>query len=784
MCRGLLVALMAGMLAAGAHAAPLQARQVTELSSGWHFVQGEAVGAEAADFDDATWQRVSVPQDWAIAQAYDKDSKTGGAGAFLPGGVSWYRRRLELPKADSGKRIFVEFDGVMAHSKVWLNGHLLGERPNGYVSFGYDLTPYVNFGGDNVLAVRTDTSLQPASRWYQGAGIYRKVRLVVEDPVHVARWGTYVTTSSVSAAEAHIRIQVTLQNQSPQAAVTSVRVRLVAPDGRTAAMGVSGVQQISTDAAFDVRLTIRKPDRWDVGHPAMYRAVVEVLRGTQVIDTDTANFGIREFHFDAATGFWLNGRNFKLYGACLHGDVGAFGIAVPAEAYRERFQALQALGVNAIRVAHSAPSPEFLEQADRLGLLVMDELFDMWSLAKNPYDYHLDFPQWHVQDARDMAMRDRNHPSVILWSAGNEIRDTPKAELAKEELASIIGAFHDVDPSRPVTQALFRPNVSHDYDDGLADKLDVVGQNYRTNEILAAHAQKPTRKIVGTENAHDRDQWLALRDHAFFSGEFLWAGADYLGEARTWPGISRSNGLLDRTNAPHVRGLERASWWSPKPVVHIARRTKPTPKTPTDPGYELQQMGDEETVLADWTPESLAPHDENVEVYSNCASVELLLNGQSLGSQTIHEDASARTWTVAFAPGKLRAVCSDAAKTSETLTTAGAPAKIVLTAASSHVGSGFDDVVQVRATVVDENGIRVPRAAQELMFAVSGAGKIVAVDNGDLISHEPFQSMERKAFDGTAVAYVRASAKAGTLRVTASADGLKSGSVGIRANPR
>jgi beta-galactosidase len=784
MCRGLLVALMAGMLAAGAHAAPLQARQVTELSSGWHFVQGEAVGAEAADFDDATWQRVSVPQDWAIAQAYDKDSKTGGAGAFLPGGVSWYRRRLELPKADSGKRIFVEFDGVMAHSKVWLNGHLLGERPNGYVSFGYDLTPYVNFGGDNVLAVRTDTSLQPASRWYQGAGIYRKVRLVVEDPVHVARWGTYVTTSSVSAAEAHIRIQVTLQNQSPQAAVTSVRVRLVAPDGRTAAMGVSGVQQISTDAAFDVRLTIRKPDRWDVGHPAMYRAVVEVLRGTQVIDTDTANFGIREFHFDAATGFWLNGRNFKLYGACLHGDVGAFGIAVPAEAYRERFQALQALGVNAIRVAHSAPSPEFLEQADRLGLLVMDELFDMWSLAKNPYDYHLDFPQWHVQDARDMAMRDRNHPSVILWSAGNEIRDTPKAELAKEELASIIGAFHDVDPSRPVTQALFRPNVSHDYDDGLADMLDVVGQNYRTNEILAAHAQKPTRKIVGTENAHDRDQWLALRDHAFFSGEFLWAGADYLGEARTWPGISRSNGLLDRTNAPHVRGLERASWWSPKPVVHIARRTKPTPKTPTDPGYELQQMGDEETVLADWTPESLAPHDENVEVYSNCASVELLLNGQSLGSQTIHEDASARTWTVAFAPGKLRAVCSDAAKTSETLTTAGAPAKIVLTAASSHVGSGFDDVVQVRATVVDENGIRVPRAAQELMFAVSGAGKIVAVDNGDLISHEPFQSMERKAFDGTAVAYVRASAKAGTLRVTASADGLKSGSVGIRANPR
>jgi beta-galactosidase len=762
------------------------ARQTTELSAGWRFTQGDPADAEAVRFDDAGWKTVSVPHDWAIAQPFDKDSKTGGAGAFLPGGVSWYRRRLDLPKVDGGKRIFVEFDGVMAHSKVWLNGHLVGERPSGYVSFGYELTPFVNFGGQNVLAVRTDTSLQPASRWYEGAGIYRKVRLVVEDPLHVARWGTYVTTPSVSAAQAQVRVQASVQNQSAQAAAASVRVRLVAPNGRVAAMGASEVRQIGagTDAAYDVRLTVRSPERWDVGHPAMYHAVVEVLTGDKVRDTDSASFGIREFHFDAATGFWLNGRNFKLYGVCLHGDDSGFGIAVPAEATRERFEALKALGVNAIRVAHSAPSPEFLDEADKQGLLVMDELFDMWSLAKNPYDYHLDFPQWHVQDTKDMAMRDRNHPSIILWSAGNEIRDTPKAELAKEELGSILLAFHEVDPSRPVTQALFRPNVSHDYEDGLADMLDVVGQNYRTNEILAAHAQKPTRKIVGTENAHDRDQWLALRDHAFFSGEFLWSGTDYLGEARQWPGISRSTGLLDRTNAPHVRGLERESWWSAKPVVHIARRTKPTPKAPTDPGYELQQMGDAETVFADWTPESLAPHDENVEVYSNCASVELLLNGQSLGSKPIHEDASARTWTVAFVPGTLRAVCRDAAKTQETLTTAGRPDHITLSAASRQVGSGFDDVVEVRAVVVDAAGVRVPRTAQELTFAVRGPGQIVAVDNSDIASHEPFQAAARAAYDGTAVVYVRATPGVGQIRVSASADGLKSGSAMLRAGTR
>ena len=777
MRRGLVVMAVLGMATANAQAAPPQGRQVRELASGWNFVQGDAAGAEAAGLDVAGWQTVSVPQDWAIAQPFDKDSKTGGAGAFLPGGVSWYRHRLDLPAADSGKRVFVEFDGVMAHSKVWLNGHLLGERPNGHVSFGYELTPFVNFGGENVLAVRTDTSQQPASRWYEGAGIYRKVRLVVEEPVHVARWGTYVTTPSVSTEQAQVRVQVKVQNQSVQTAATSVRIHLVAPDGHVAATGASQVQQLgaAADTGFDVRLTVRSPDRWDVGHPAMYRAVVEVLTGDKVRDTDTVNFGIREFHFDAATGFWLNGRNFKLYGACLHGDVGAFGIAVPAEAYRERLQALQALGVNAIRAAHSPPSPEFLDEADKLGLLVMDEMFDMWSIAKNTYDYHLDFAQWHVQDTRDNAMRDRNHPSIILWGAGNEIRDTPKVELAKQELGSIIAAFHEEDPSRPVTQALFRPNVSHDYEDGLADMLDVVGQNYRTNEILAAHAQKPTRKIVGTENAHDREQWLALRDHVFFSGEFLWAGADYLGEARTWPGISRSNGLLDRTNYLHVRGLERESWWSPKPVVHIARRTRPTPKAPTDPGYELQQMGDAETVFADWTPESLEPHDENVEVYSNCKDVELLLNGKSLGKKAMHEDASARTWTVAFAPGKLRAVCGDAVKTSETLTTAGKPDNLVLTAASDYVGSSFDDVVQVRATVVDANGVRVPRASPELTFAVSGPGTIVAVDNGDLVSHEPFQAKTRAAYDGTAVAYVRSTANTGGVRVTASADGLKPG---------
>jgi beta-galactosidase len=760
-------------------------RRVVELSTAWRFTKGEVAGAEAENFDDGAWQQVSVPHDWSIAGPFDKDNPSGGAGAFLPGGVSFYRRHLGLAESESGKRVFIEFDGVMAHSKVWLNGHLLGERPNGYVSFGYELTPYVHFGGDNMLVVRTDTSLQPASRWYEGAGIYRKVRLAVEDPVHIAKWGTYVTTPEVSAAQAKVRVQVTVANQSDKAVGTRVRVRLIAPDGKVAGTATSEEQQVAANAqeAFDVSTLVRSPDRWDIGHPVMYRAVAEVMTAGKVRDADTASFGIREFHFDPATGFWLNGKNFKLLGACLHEDMGALGIAVPAEAYRERLQALQAMGVNAVRAAHSPPTPEFLEETDKLGLLVMDEMFDQWSVGKTKYDYHLDFAQWHVQDTKDAAMRDRNHPSIILWSAGNEIHDTPKAELAKAELKDIVDALHEVDPSRPVTQALFRPNVSHDYEDGLADMLDVVGQNYRPNEILAAHAQNPKRKIVGTENTHDRDQWLAVRDHAEYSGQFVWSGTDYLGEARHWPEISRSTGFLDRTDWPHVRGLERESWWSSKPVVHLARRAKPAPKSPTDPGYELQQMGGEETAFADWTPESLQPHDEHVEVYSNCKDVDLLLNGTSLGSKVRNADDAPRTWTVSFAPGVLQAVCGDG-KTQETLKTAGKPDWTLLTPESTHVGSGYDDLVRLRAVVMDGPGVRVPRDKSKLTFAVSGPGEIVAVDNGDLASHEPLQATTRSAYDGMAVVYVRATAKTGQIRVSVSADGLSDGVAVLQAGEK
>ena len=373
--------------------------------------------------------------------------------------------------------------------------------------------------------------------------------------------------------------------------------------------------------------------------------------------------------------------------------------------------------------------------------------------------------------------RDRNHPSVIAWSAGNEIHDTPHPEIAIPILTALVEAYHKADPTRPVTQALFRPNVSHDYQDGLADLLDVVGQNYRPNEILAAHAEKPSRKILRTENIHDRATWLGVRDNAPYSGMFVWAGTDYLGESRRWPLIGDSEGLSDRTDWPKPDALEHESWWvdaKVRPVVHVVRRVAPRPLAPTDPGYEVEQFRPKPVVFADWSPKDRSPHTENVEVYSNCASVTLLLNGVAMGSaQPLPADAAARTWPVPFAPGTLEARCGDANGTHEVVQTAEAPARVQLALETAPPGTGFDDVAMVRATVVDAKGVPVPGAAVPLHFAVDGPAALLATDNADNVYSGPFPQGDRATADGRAVAFVRRTAPGGRVRLVVQAADLR-----------
>jgi beta-galactosidase len=767
------------------YAAPRPARSTTPFDGDWRFLKADAPGAEAPGFDDVSWRALSVPHDWSIEGPFDSKNPTGGAGAFLPSGVGWYRKHFTLADADARRRVFLEFDGVMANSDVWIDGYHLGKRPYGYVSFRYELTGHLRFGAGNanVVAVRADTSAQPASRWYTGAGIYRHVRLIVTDPVHLDQWATFVTTPRIGAREATVRVETTVVNQSDAPRTVWLEVTLVAPDGKTLQSAGTHAQTVAagSSAAFAEDLAIASPSLWDLDHPVLYRAIARVRAGRTALDEEAVSFGIREFHFDAATGFWLNGRNLKLKGVCLHHDGGAVGAAVPLGVWERRLGALRALGVNAIRTAHNPVAPEFLDLCDRFGLLVMDELFDCWTVAKNPYDYHLYFREWSKTDARDTVRRDRNHPSIVLYSAGNEIHDTPKAELAKEILGGLLEVFHQADPTRPVTQALFRPNASHDYEDGLADMLDVIGQNYRENEILAAHNAKPSRKIVGTENQQSPEVWRALRDNPPYAGQFLWAGIDYLGESRRWPTISSASGLLDRTGAVKPQGYQRESWWSEKPMVRMARRVEAEPAGPPDPGYEAAARRRPRTLYADWTPANPAAHEEDVEVYSNCEEVELYLNGKPLGSQSLPADASPRHWRVPYEPGTIRAVGRNGGReaAAHELRSAGAAAAIVLASDRGTLSTAWDDVAFVTATVVDAGGVAVPGAAAKIAFEVSGPGILVGVDNADASSVEPFQASARTVFDGQCIAILRASAAGGQIALKAAAAGLAAGSIRI-----
>lgn len=757
---------------------PLAAAPRTTLpfDSGWRFLKADAPGAAQPEFNDSAWRSLRVPHDWAIEGPFDEKAPARGAGAFLPAGVGRYRKHFVLPAGAASRRVFVEFDGVMANSEVWINGFSLGKRPNGYVSFRYELTGHLNSGGkENVLAVRVDNEKQPASRWFAGAGINRHVRLLVMDAVHLEQWATFVSTPKVTAAAATVRVQTTVVNQSNAPRTVSVRLTVAQPK-----LGLFAPQTIAPgkSAEFQLELAIPNPKLWSLETPNLYQARVEVLDGASALDDETVPFGIREARFDADTGFWLNGKNFKIKGVCLHGDGGAVGTAVPLRVWERRLEALKRVGVNGIRTAHNPPDPAFLDLCDRMGFLVMDEMFDQWTVAKNPYDYHLNFREWSHIDTRDTVHRDRNHPSIVVYSAGNEIHDTPNAELAKRILRGLVEVFHLSDATRPVSQALFRPNVSHDYDNGLADLLDVVGQNYRENEILAAHQQKPTRKILGTENTHDRRAWLALRDNAAYAGQFLWAGIDYLGESRAWPAITGFFGLLDRTGEIKPMGQERRSWWSDAPMVHLTRRVMAREVPPTDPGYEAYRRT-VQTLFDDWTPPNAAAHEENIEVYSNCAQVELLLNSKSLGSKPLAADASPRNWRVTWEPGTLQAVCQNGGARDE-LRTAGKPAAVVLKVDRPWLTTTWDDVAYVTAEVVDDHGVVVPSAANQVTFAVTGPGAVVTVDNQDITSHESFQGNVRSAFQGRCIAIVRAST-GGRIALTATAASLKPGSISLVA---
>jgi beta-galactosidase len=754
-------------------------RTVVSLDPDWKFLQAESPGAEKVDFDASSWRKLDVPHDWSIEGNFSQSAPSTGSGGWLPTGVAWYRKELTLPQGSEGKRVWIEFDGVMHNSDVWLNGEHLGHRPSGYVSFRYDVSDKIKTGGANTLVVKADTSAQPASRWYSGGGIYRHVRMVIAHPAHVSPWGVFISTPEVTAANATVSVKTKLANAADKSGKITLRSAIVGPNGKPiATLSSATTLEPGKETEVAQQFKIPQPKLWSLDSPQLHTLVTRVMAGEMVLDEVSTTFGIRQAEFKSDSGFWLNGKNLKIKGVCLHQDGGAAGVAVPLSVWERRFKNLKALGVNGIRTAHTPPAPEFLDLCDRMGFLVMDEFFDCWTKGKNPHDYHKFFKEWSHRDLREGILRDRNHPSVIIYSVGNEIHDTPKPDLAKPILRGLVDVCHATDPTRPVTQALFRPNVSGDYKNGLADMLDVVGTNYRDQELVDAWKDKPSRKIIGTEQGHDRSSWAICRDNAPYSGQFLWCGIDYLGESRSWPVTVFNGGLLDRAGFVQPRGLERESWWSDTPMVHIVRRIAATEETPADPGYEAVEWKRRQVLFPDWTPSDPKPHEENVEIYSNAEEVELFLNDRSLGKKIVRKDGGASNWKIAFEPGTLKAVARNRGKevATETFRTAEKAAKIVLTSDRKSIGADWDDVANVEVLILDKNGTLVPNAANVIKFSLAGPGKIVGLDSGSIVSTEPFQATQRAAFQGRALALIRATGNE-SITLTASSDGLESATV-------
>jgi beta-galactosidase len=747
-------------------------RQTLPFDKDWAFVQADASGAEKAAFDDSKWKHVDVPHDWSILGTVDHNAATGRGGGFLPSGIGWYRKHFEMDAADSQKRVSVEFDGIMANSDVWINGFHLGKRPYGYTSLNYELTNHINFGKGktNILSVKADNTIQPASRYYTGAGIYRHVRLVVTDAVHIDNWGVYVTTPKVSAEKATVHVQTTVINQAHQSKkITVLTVIASEATGPVTDMKDGGAnKEIASgqSATFDKDLVVNKPELWNTDKPTLYKAVSTVMVDGKTVDIKITYFGIREAKFDANQGFLLNGKKVMLKGVCLHHDAGAVGAAVPLRVWERRLALLKEVGVNAIRTSHNPVAPEFLDLCDRMGFMVMDENLDTWTAKKQHAEngYGQFFNDWWDKDTRDMVMRDRNHPSIVIYSVGNEIHDSLNDSLGFKKYRDLQNLVHQYDPSRPVTMALFRPGISKVYNNGFAAMMDVVGQNYRENELVAAHEAHPNWKVIGTENGHTQQAWLALRDHAFMAGQFLWTGVDYLGEA-DWPEVVNGQGLFDRTGGWRPLTYQRQSWWSEKPVAHIVRK---------------QENAGVGQYVADWTPTDFDTYDDaRVAVYSNCDEVELFLNGKSLGSKPKPADDSPREWEVTYEKGTIKAIGKNKGQevTSDELKTAGEPAAVILTADRSKIANDWNDVSYITATIVDAKGVPCPIADKTVTFSASGAGVISATDNGSLANQESMVSPERHTFKGKCIALVKANAASGKITVKATVAGLQSGSV-------
>ena len=790
---------LAAWIGANAHAEAGRERKL--FDDAWSFHRGEAAGAEAPTFAATDWRAVDLPHDWAIEpdpakppgeSIFDENCPGNSGAGYLPGGVGWYRKTFRVPDRAKGQRVFIEFDGVYMNSEVWLNGQSLGTRPYGYSSFEYELTPWLKFGdAENVLAVRVNVE-QPSSRWYTGAGIYRHVWLTVTEPVHVALWGTYVTPQ-LEGRLAQVRIRTCVANQGAGVAGVTLRTTILDATGARIALNETR-EDVETNGGreFDQTLAILRPKLWSPDEPNLYTAVSQVLVGGRIVDSDRTIFGVRTIEFTKDHGFLLNGRQVPIKGVCLHHDQGCLGAAAYDAAIERQLRIMKSMGGNAIRTSHNPPAPALLDLCDRMGFLVMDEAFDEWKHAKRKFGYGRFFDDWSERDLVDMIHRDRNHPSVVLWSIGNEIPEMGKAD-GRAETARLAGFCHREDPTRPVTAACNAPMGSAD---GPAAELDVFGINYhpdyyadtRGRFALVASETSSTVSSRGEYNlveedgrigikpqvanqctAYDLDipggathvekQFQAMKNSPWVAGEFVWTGFDYIGEPTPfhWPSVLSYFGIVDLCGFPKDRYYLFQSRWTEQPMVHI---------------------------LPHWNWEGWEGKEIPVWCYSNGDSVELFLNGKSLGEKNwLRTPDLHLAWKVPYGPGVLRAVARRGGKivAADEVRTAGSPVKLVASIDRAELAATSEDLAYVTVRVGDAKGTLCPNADNLIHFTVTGSGSLAGVGNGNPISHEPFLANERHAFHGLCLGVVKSGKRANVIQVRVSADGLRGDVVRILA---
>jgi beta-galactosidase len=795
------------------------ANRKVSFNSDWSFHLNDSIQDKDTIGASTKWRTLNVPHDWSIEGKFDEKSPAGYGGGSLNGGLGWYKKTFKVAAEDSTKITSITFDGVYRNSEVWINGHYLGKRPNGYIGFQYDMSPYLNYGDkNNEIIVKVDNSKQPNSRWYSGSGIFRNVWIETTDKLHVAPWGTYVTTPKVTAEKAAVAFETTIQNQNTASKKATVTTIIYKEDNKVTSVTQNITIGAKTTQTIKQKAEVETPILWSVEKPELYTAVTEISLDDKIVDQYKTKFGIRDFKFDLNKGFILNGKQVKIKGVCLHHDLGPLGAAINTRAIERQLEIMKEMGVNGIRTSHNPPAPELLDLCDKMGFIVMDEAFDMWKQNKTKYDYANDWDKWHKKDLVDQLLRDRNHPSIFVWSIGNEIPEqwSETGVVIAKELAAITRQY---DKTRPLTAAM-NPPVNMNIDDvtlqfeknnvqinPLAGSgvLDLIGYNYAHQTYEHHQKNFPNTPFIATEttsglqtrgyydvvsdtikkwpvrwdlkftegnpgntvSAYDQVQtpwgstheatWKVIKKHDFLSGMYIWTGFDYIGEPTPyeWPSISSYFGIVDLAGFPKDVYYMYQSEWTDKTVLHIFPHWN----------WKTGQTVDV------WA------------YYNNADEVELYVNGKSVGKRSKKGDDLHVMWRIPFEAGTLKAVSRKNGKTvlEKEIKTAGNPSKLKLTADRSTIKADKNDLSFVTVDILDEKGTLAPNANNEINFALKGNGKIVGVSSGDPVSHESYKGSKHTALSGKCLVIVQSGDKTGRLELTAKSNGLKSATIVITA---